>query len=52
MSTVERIFLVYLRTLLTYRKLPLADKLWILEKIKGHFIILEFNSAKKSGQKS
>ena len=42
--TVERIFLTYLRTLLTYRKLPFADKLWTLEKNKGHFIILELNS--------
>ena len=29
--------------LLTYRKMPFADKLWTLEK-KGHFIILELNS--------
>ena len=43
-STVERILLTYLRTLLTYRKLPFADKLWTLEKNKGHFIILELNS--------
>ena len=32
------------RTLLTYRKLPFADKLWTLERNKGHFIILELNS--------
>ena len=42
--TVERILLTYLRTLLTYRKLPFADKLWTLEKNKGHFIILELKS--------
>ena len=44
LNTVERILLTYLRTLLTYRKLPFADKLWTLEKNKGHFIILELNS--------
>ena len=43
-STVERILLTYLRTLLTYRKLPFADKLWTLEKNKDNFIILELNS--------
>ena len=32
------------RTLLTYRKLPFADKLRTLEKNKGQFIILELNS--------
>ena len=30
--TVERILLTYLRTLLTYRKLHFADKLWTLEE--------------------
>ena len=44
MHTVARNFLTYLGTLLTYRKLPFADKLWTLEKNKGHFIILELNS--------
>ena len=43
-STVERILLTYLRILLTYRKMAFADKLWTLEKNKGHFIILELNS--------
>ena len=44
-GTVERILLTYLRTLLTYCKLHFADKLWTLEKNKGHFfIILELNS--------
>ena len=33
-----------MRTLLTYRKLPFADKLRTLKKNKGHFIILELNS--------
>ena len=42
--TVERILLTYLRTLLTYRKLPFADKLGTLEKNKGRFILLELNS--------
>ena len=46
-STVERILLTYLRTLLTYRKLLFADELWTLEKNKGHFIIPEFNSSIK-----
>ena len=51
--TVERILLTYLRTRLkgsfltynlTYHKFPFADKLWPLEKNKGHFIVLELNS--------
>ena len=41
--TVEHILLTYLRTFLTYRILPFADKLWTLEKNKGHFVILELN---------
>ena len=36
--------MTYLHTLLTYRKLPFADKLRTLKKNKGHFIILELNS--------
>ena len=32
------------RTLLTYRKLSFADKLWTFEKNKGHLTILELNS--------
>ena len=36
--------MTYLRALLTYRKLPFADKLRTLKKNKGHFIILELNS--------
>ena len=43
-NTVERILLTYLRTLLTHRKLLFIDKLWTLEKNKGHFVILELNS--------
>ena len=33
-----------MRTHLTYRKLPFADRSWTLGKNKGHFIILELNS--------
>ena len=42
-NTVERILLTYLRTLLTYRKLPFTDKLWTLETNKGHFIVQKLN---------